>query len=177
MKRLIAVSLMIVCMGLVDIHSATSGQPNEVRSSATSLRKENPRRASLKRFVLGVVMFLSGMEHAQAAASEFKARDAKIAQYKRWLDTLGPEGSRYWVRLDSARRPHRLYIGDAFYRADHQSQERFIDTYSSYLAGHPEKFMLIDLYDAETNKWIGEYGFGGFKLYGNAAPATETARR
>jgi hypothetical protein len=37
--------------------------------------------------------------------------------------------------------------------------------------------MLIDLYDAETNKWIGEYGFGGFKLYGNTAPATNTARR
>jgi hypothetical protein len=32
------------------------------------------------------------------------------------------------------------------------------------LAGHPEKNMLIDIYDANTGKEIGEYGFGGFHL-------------
>jgi hypothetical protein len=109
-----------------------------------------------------------------ARADEFKRREAQIAQYKTWLDTLGPSGSRYWIRLDSKRRPHRLYLGDGFYQADYQSQERFIDTYSNYLAGHPEKFMLIDLFDASTNKAIGEYGFGGFKLYPRALRVAET---
>ena len=131
----------------------------------------------MKRFVLGVLMFLSGIEQAQPAwGNELKARQAKIAQYKKWLDTLGPQGSQYWMHLDSGRRPHRLYLGEAFHRADAQSQERFIDTYSSYLAGHPEKFMLIDLFDVDTNKWIGEYGFGGFKLYGRTMPAAEQAQ-
>ena len=46
-----------------------------------------------------------------------------------------------------------------------KTKSRFIDTYSNYLAGHPEKFMLIDLFDAETKQPVGEYGFGGFKLY------------
>ena len=70
--------------------------------------------------------------------------------------------------LDASRwkpRPHRLYLGEGFYRADFKSQERFVDTFSNYLAGHPEKFMLIDLFDAASNKPVGEYGFGGFKLY------------
>jgi hypothetical protein len=97
--------------------------------------------------------------------NEFKEREAKIALYKKWLDTLGPRGSQYWLRLDSTRRPHRLYLGEAFSRADAQSQEQFIDKYSNYLAGHPEKFMLIDLFDAHTSKLVGEYGFGGFKMY------------
>jgi hypothetical protein len=109
-----------------------------------------------------------------AGADEFKRREAQIAQYKTWLDTLGPSGSRYWIRLDSRRRPHRLYLGEGFYQADYQSQERFIDTYSNYLAGHPEKFMLIDLFDASTNKAIGEYGFGGFKLYSRPLRVAET---
>ena len=100
-----------------------------------------------------------------AAANEFKKREAQMVEYKKWLDTLGPSGSKYWVRLDAKPRPHRLYVGEAFHRADPTSKERFVDTYSNYLAGHPEKFMLIDLFDARTNKPVGEYGFGGFKLY------------
>jgi hypothetical protein len=100
-----------------------------------------------------------------AAANEFKKREAQMVEYKKWLDTLGPSGSKYWVRLDAKPRPHRLYVGEAFHRADLKSKERFVDTYSNYLAGHPEKFMLIDLFDAGTNKPVGEYGFGGFKLY------------
>ena len=125
----------------------------------------------MKKIVVTVVLALSlsYLQNTPARADEFKNREAVIAQYKKWLDTLGPEGSRYWVRLDSKRRPHRLYVGEAFFRADFRSQERFVDTYSNYLAGHPEKFMLIDLFDAGTNMPVGEYGFGGFKLYPRSA--------
>ena len=120
----------------------------------------------MKAFVVAFsLLFLAGIfAPLSLRGDEFKVREAKIAQYKQWLDTLGPHGSQYWTRLDSGRRPHRLYLGDGFYRADSQNQERFIDTYSNYLAGHPEKFMLIDLFDAETKQPVGEYGFGGFKL-------------
>jgi hypothetical protein len=117
---------------------------------------------------IAMVLFLSAFALIgahPAGADEFKKREAQMAQYKNWLDTLGPNGSQFWTRLDSKHRPHRLYVGDGFYRADFKSQERFVDTYSNYLAGHPEKFMLIDLFDARSNKPIGEYGFGGFKLY------------
>ena len=100
-----------------------------------------------------------------SANDEFKRREAKIAEYKKWLDSLGPQGSQFWIRLDDRRRPHRLYLGEAFFRADFRTQEHFIDTFSNYLASHPEKFMLIDLFDAATNRPVGEYGFGGFKLY------------
>ena len=58
-----------------------------------------------------------------------------------------------------------MYLGEPFYRADFQSQERFVNAFSNYLAGHPEKFMLIDLFDADTSQAVGEYGFGGFKMY------------
>jgi hypothetical protein len=113
-----------------------------------------------------LVFFVSGVfTPPPAGGNEFREREAKILQYKKWLDTLGPNGSKYWTRLDSQRRPHRLYVGEAFYRADFQSQQHFVDTFSNYLAGHPEKFMLIDLFDGATNQPVGEYGFGGFKLY------------
>lgn len=116
--------------------------------------------------VVFLMLFLAGVfEPLSLRGNEFKEREAKIAQYKKWLDTLGPEGSQYWTRLESRKRPHRLYLGEAFYRADLQSQASFVDTFSNYLAGHPEKFMLIDLFDAKTDKSVGEYGFGGFKLY------------
>jgi hypothetical protein len=123
-----------------------------------------------------LILSLSMIQGASAFADEFKKREAQIAQYKKWLDTLGPGGSRFWLRLDAKQRPHRLYLGEGFYRADVKSQERFVDTYSNYLAGHPEKFMLIDLFDAATNKPIGEYGFGGFKLYPQSARVTAAAR-
>jgi len=117
----------------------------------------------------GVIVFLAVsfivFQKIPAEADEFKKREAKIAEYKQWLDTLGPKGSRFWIRLDNRHRPHRLYVGQGFYRADYQSQERFVDVFSNYLAGHPEKSMLIDLFDARTNRAVGEYGFGGFKLY------------
>jgi len=121
----------------------------------------------MKAFVLAFLLlfFAGAFEPVSLRGNEFKEREAKITQYKKWLDTLGPQGSQYWTRLDGRQRPHRLYLGEGFYRADFQSQERFVDTFSNYLAGHPEKFMLIDLFDADTNKAVGEYGFGGFKLY------------
>lgn len=122
-----------------------------------------------------LVLFLSGLfAPLSTHGNEFQQRAAKITQFKKWLDTLGPQGSRYWTRLDAGRRPHRLYLGEGFYRADLQSQERFVDTFSNYLAGHPEKFMLIDLFDSETNKPVGEYGFGGFKLYAKPARMAES---
>lgn len=119
-----------------------------------------------------LVLSLSMIQGTSAFADEFKKREAQIGQYKKWLDTLGPGGSKFWVRLDAKQRPHRLYLGEGFHHADFKTQERFVDTYSNYLAGHPEKFMLIDLFDAATNKPIGEYGFGGFKLYPQSARVT-----
>ncbi|HEY2988258.1 MAG TPA: hypothetical protein VGL11_11075 [Candidatus Binatia bacterium] len=104
----------------------------------------------------------------QAFGDEFTIRAAQIAEYRKWLETLGSSGSRYWVRLDSERRPHKLYLGEGFYRADLQSQEHFVDTFSHYLAGHPEKFMLIDLYDEATKMPVGEFGWGGFRMYPTA---------
>lgn len=100
-----------------------------------------------------------------ASSQDLKKWNAQIAQHKRWLDTLGPDGQRYWIALDESRRPHRLYLGEGFFRADYNSQERFVETYSIYIAGHPEKYMLMDLFDARTRKQVGEFGWGGFKLY------------
>ena len=102
---------------------------------------------------------------AQAESQDFKIWEAKIAEYKGWLDSVGVRGSRFWLRLDSSRRPHRLYVGDGFYSVDHKTKEEFIEIFSLSLAGHPEKFMLIDLFDADTGRAVGEFGWGGFKLY------------
>jgi hypothetical protein len=129
----------------------------------------------MKKILAIVILGLSlgFLQKVPAWGNEFKKTEAVIAQYKKWLDSMGPEGSRHWVRLDSKRRPHRLYLGESFFHADFRSQERLIDTYSNYLAGHPEKFMLIDLFDAATNMPVGEYGFGGFKLYPRPARVAE----
>jgi len=133
----------------------------------------------MKRFVIAfLLLFLAdAFAPVTVLSNEFKEREAKITQYKKWLDTLGPQGFHYWMRLDAHHRPHRLYLGEGFYRADFQSQERFVNTFSNYLAGHPEKFMLIDLFDAKTNKPVGEYGFGGFKLYANPVRTAERPQR
>jgi hypothetical protein len=121
----------------------------------------------MKRFVIAflLICLVSVFGPVLGHSDEFSERAVKIAEYKKWLDTLGPQGSHYWMRLDARQRPHRLYLGEGFYRADLQTQEYFVNTFSSYLAGHPDKFMLIDLFDVNTNKSVGEYGFGGFKLY------------
>lgn len=126
--------------------------------------------------VILLALSMSLLQRTPASGEDFKKREAQIAEYKKWLDSLGPKGSRYWVRLDAQHRPHRLYLGEGFYRADFQSQEHFVDTFSNYLAGHPEKFMLIDLFDGATNKPVGEFGWGGFKLYSQPAK-TSTARK
>jgi len=100
-----------------------------------------------------------------AETVNFKEIQARIVEYKAWLDRLGSNGSRYWVRLDGSKRPHRLYIGEGFLQADAGEKEHFIEIFSRFLAGHPEKNMLIDIFDPATGKWIGEYGFGGFRLF------------
>jgi hypothetical protein len=133
----------------------------------------------MRAFVIALLLlFLAGaFEPLTLRGNEFKEREAKITQYKKWLDTLGPQGSQYWTRLDGRQRPHRLYVGVGFYRANFQSQEHFVDTFSNYLAGHPDKFMLIDLFDANTNKPVGEYGFGGFKLYATSVRTEESPQK
>jgi hypothetical protein len=106
-------------------------------------------------------------------AQQFKRWEAEIAKYREWLDVMGSDKYRYWVRIDSDSRPHRLYVGEGFYKADDLMKEDFVDTFSRYLAGHPEKFMLIDIFDAASGKQIGEYGWGGFKLYPNDSSLTK----
>ena len=61
----------------------------------------------MKRLVTAfLLIFLVGaFAPVSLHGNEFKEREAKIAQYKKWLDTLGPKGSRYWIRLD-ARHPN-----------------------------------------------------------------------
>ena len=112
-----------------------------------------------------VALFLAVLLCSPGWAEEFRAWEAKTAEFKEWLDLVGEKGSRLWLRLDATRRPHRIYVGEGFYLADFQLQEQFVEIFSHYLAGHPEKFMLIDLFDAGTGKPIGEFGWGGFKLY------------
>jgi hypothetical protein len=102
---------------------------------------------------------------ALAQSINFKEIEAKVSEYRKWLDQVGSNGSRYWIRLDSTKRPHRLYIGEGFMRANSSEQENFLEIFSRFLAGHPEKNMLIDIYDPTNGKWIGEYGFGGFRLF------------
>jgi hypothetical protein len=102
---------------------------------------------------------------AFAQSINFKEIEAKVSEYRKWLDQVGSNGSRYWVRLDSTKRPHRLYVGEGFMRANSSEQENFIEIFSRFLAGHPDKNMLIDIYDPTNGKWIGEYGFGGFRLF------------
>jgi len=115
------------------------------------------------------ILFLASALLFSAAASaqvpNFKAIQEQVLEYRKLLDQAGSNGSRFWLRLDSSKRPHRLYVGEPFLQADSVKQEEFIEIFSRYLAGHPEKNMLIDIYDPNTNKWIGEYGFGGFRLF------------
>ena len=123
----------------------------------------------MKQFAVAfLVLLLAGAAHPL---------EAKIMHYRQWLDTVGPEGSRYWIRLDGRHRPHRLYVGEGFYGADFKSQERFLDIFSNYLAGQPDKFVLIYLFDVNTNKRVGEYGFDGFKLYSTPMRTAESPQK
>jgi hypothetical protein len=97
----------------------------------------------------------------------FKEIEAQVREYRTWLDAVGSSGSRLWVRLDSTKRPHRLYVGEGFQLVEFEDKENFIEVFSRFLAGHPDKNMLIDIFDNSTGKLIGEYGFGGFRLFKN----------
>jgi len=111
------------------------------------------------------LLFLFLLSPCFAQAQEFKTWELKTSQYKEWLDRLQGDTYKFWTRLDGSRRPHKLYVGEGFNRAELKDQEQFVEAFSHYLAGHPEKFMLIDLYDAGTGAAIGEFGWGGFKLF------------
>ena len=113
--------------------------------------------------LLASALFFPSLGVAQNIS--FKEIEARDLEYRKWLDQVGSNGSRYWVRLDSTKRPHRLYVGDGFKQANATDQEEFVEIFSRFLAGHPEKNMLIDIFDASTGKPIGEYGFGGFRLF------------
>jgi hypothetical protein len=102
---------------------------------------------------------------AQTQTFNFKEIESRVLEYRKWLDKAGSNGSRFWVRLDGTKRPHRLYVGEGFMNASTDEKENFIEIFSRFLAGHPEKNMLIDIYDPASNKWIGEYGFGGFRMF------------
>jgi hypothetical protein len=102
---------------------------------------------------------------AQSQAFNFKEIEARVSEYRKWLDQAGTNGLRFWVRLDSSKRPHRLYVGEGFMKANANEKENFIEIFSRFLAGHPDKNMLIDIYDPANGKWIGEYGFGGFRMF------------
>lgn len=119
---------------------------------------------SLTRKVL-LVLFLALLLPLTVNAQDFKKWEATIREYNVWLSALKSDGYRFWVKVDSNRRPHRLYVGEGFYEADRTFQEEFVEIFSHTLAGHPEKFMLIDLFDAISGKPVGEFGWGGFKLY------------
>jgi hypothetical protein len=120
-----------------------------------------PGRARV--FLLASALLFPGLALAQSVS--FKDIESRVLEYRKWLDKAGSNGSRFWVRLDSTKRPHRLYIGDGFKQASVTDQEEFIEIFSRFLAGHPEKNMLIDIFDASSGKPIGEYGFGGFRLF------------
>lgn len=97
-------------------------------------------------------------------AADLQAWEAEINALKTWLELVRSDQYRFWVRVDSDRRPHRLYVGEGFDKAEYSMKELFVETFSRYLAGHPDKFMLIDLFDTNGTP-IGEFGWGGFKLY------------
>ena len=125
-------------------------------------------RGKAKALFLASAFLFSGLASAQTP--DLKDIQTRISWYRAWLDQAGSNGSRFWLRLDSSKRPHRLFVGDGFLHAEADAQEEFIEIFSRYLAGHPDKNMLIDIYDATNSKWIGEYGFGGFRLFAVSGP-------
>ena len=127
-------------------------------------------RGKITLLILASALFFPVLSHGQSQGLSLKEIDARVAEYRKWLDKVGNNGSRYWVRLDSTKRPHRLYVGDGFMHASATEKEEFVEIFSRFLAGHPEKNMLIDIYDASTGKEIGEYGFGGFRLFDPPQP-------
>jgi hypothetical protein len=119
----------------------------------------------MKTVLLASALLFPAVSFAQNLT--FKEIETKVREYRNWLDGMGSNGSRLWVRLDSTKRPHRLYVGEGFQKADFQDKENFIEVFSRFLAGHPDKNMLIDIFDHSSGRLIGEYGFGGFRLFPN----------
>jgi hypothetical protein len=119
--------------------------------------------AQIQIIVLVSALLFPGVSFPQSLT--FRDIEAKIREYRTWLDRVGSNGSRLWVRLDSSKRPHRLYVGEGFALATFEDKENFVEIFSRFLAGHPDKNMLIDIFDNSTGKLIGEYGFGGFRLF------------
>lgn len=105
---------------------------------------------------------------------DFAKSQAQLAKFKKKIDIARSSSYRYWTRIDSSRRPHRLYLGEGFFKADHRTREDFVETFSQYLAGYPGKFALVDLYDSASGKHIGEFGWGGYKLYDHARSVSST---
>jgi hypothetical protein len=123
------------------------------------------RRQSGTRRIVAVLFFSFLLSPSFVQGQDIKAWQLKTAQFKEWLDLLKGETYKFWTVLDGTRRPHKLYVGEGFNKAALKDQEEFVEIFSHYLAGHPEKFMLIDLYDAVSGLPIGEFGWGGFKLF------------
>ena len=126
-----------------------------------AMKMRTPGRIQI--VILASALFFPGLSFAQSLT--FREIEAQIREYRSWLDRVGSGGSRLWVRLDSSKRPHRLYVGEGFALANFEDKENFIEIFSRFLAGHPDKNMLIDIFDNSTGKLIGEYGFGGFRLF------------
>jgi len=125
----------------------------------------NSRAVVLAALLLTVVLGLGFDSAFGQSEQDFKRWKAEVATYKVWLDKKGAKGTRVWVRIDSRRRPHKLYVAEAFYEMPHHERIEFIEMWSRYLAGHPKKYALLDIYDSSTKKHIGEFGWGGYKLY------------
>jgi hypothetical protein len=135
------------------------------------------RQTSVRGTILGLLFLLllpPCFVQAQQA-QDIRAWAAKTAEYKTWLDQLqGGDSTKFWTRLDGSRRPHKLYVSEGFTKADPKDQEEFVEIFSHYLAGHPDKYMLIDLYDARTGQPVGEFGWSGFKLF-SASSASQSS--
>src|SRR5215813_5985683 len=134
------------------------------------------RQTRMRRAIAGLFFlfslppfFVQAQDVKTTQAQDVKTWATKTAEYKQWLDQLQGGEFKFWTRLDGSRRPHKLYVGEGFTKADFKDQEQFVEVFSHYLAGHPDKYMLIDLYDARTGEAIGEFGWGGFKLFNASA--------
>src|ERR1051326_3689853 len=125
------------------------------------------RQTRIRRTI--ALFFLFSLPPFFVQAQDAKTWATKTAEYKQWLDQLQGGELKFWTWLDGSRRPHKLYVGEGFTKADFKDQEQFVEVFSHYLAGHPDKYMLIDLYDARTGEAIGEFGWGGFKLFNASA--------
>jgi hypothetical protein len=89
---------------------------------------------------IAVFLLASALSFPNLALAQnisFKEIEARVLEYRKWLDQVGTNGSRFWVRLDSSKRPHRLFVGDGFKQASAADQEEFVEIFSRFLAGHP----------------------------------------